>query len=65
LRRRRQDMYKFKAHYKIYDVKIVKKIDLDEKEFETEEEIFLCAMKTAYELIGEKENFKYLEFKGR
>jgi hypothetical protein len=58
-------MYKFKAHYTIYDVKIVKKIDLDRDDFDTERELFKCAMDTAYELIGENEDFKYLEFKGR
>lgn len=57
-------MYYFLAHYidMDMDAEITKKIYIDGQFFDTQKEIYLCAMDKAYDMTGENEMFSSLEF---
>ena len=59
-------MYTFELHYINIDTgkEISKGIEIDRQLFDTEKEIFLYAMKMAYDMMKENELFSSLEFIG-
>ena len=59
-------MYLFELHYIDIDTdrKISKGLEVDRQLFDTEKEVFLYAMKMAYDMMKENELFSSIEFIG-
>ena len=59
-------MYTFELHYIDVDTgrDIIKTLKVDSQLYETEKEIFIHAMKRAYEMMNEYELFCRLDYKG-
>lgn len=59
-------MYTFELHYiDIYTAReIIKTLKVDSQLYDSEEEIFIHAMKRAYNLMNENELFFRLDYKG-
>ena len=60
------DMYTFELHYIDVDtgIDIVKTLKVDSQLYDTEKEIFMHAMKRAYDMMNEHELFFRLDYKG-
>ena len=60
------DMYTFELHYIDIDTDrdIVKTLKVDSQLYDTEKEIFIHAMKRAYDMMNEHELFFRLDYKG-
>ena len=59
-------MYTFELHYIDIDTDrdIVKTLKVDSQLYDTEKEIFMHAMKRAYDMMKENELFTRLDYKG-
>ena len=59
-------MYTFELHYIDIDTgrDIIKTLKVDSQLYETEKEIFIHAMKRAYDMMEEYELFTRLDYKG-
>ena len=59
-------MYTFELHYIDIDTDrdIIKTLKVDSQLYDTEKEIFIHAMKRAYDMMEEYELFTRLDFKG-
>ena len=59
-------MYTFKLHYIDIDTgrDIIKTLKVDSQLYDTEKEIFIHAMKRAYDIMTENELFTRLDYKG-
>ena len=59
-------MYTFELHYIDVDTgrDIVKTLKVDSQLYDTEKEIFMHAMKRAYDMMNEHELFTRLDYKG-
>ena len=59
-------MYTFELHYINTDTskEITKTLKVDRQLYETEKEIFIHAMKRAYDMMNEYELFYRLDYKG-
>lgn len=63
---RLSDMYTFELHYIDVDTgrDIIKTLKVDSQLYDTEKEIFMHAMKRAYDMMNEHELFFRLDYKG-
>ena len=59
-------MYTFELYYIDVDTgrDIIKTLKVDSQLYETEKEIFIYAMKRAYDMMNEQELFYRLDYKG-
>ena len=59
-------MYTFELHYIDVDTgrDIIKTLKVDSQLYDTEKEIFMHAMKRAYDMMNEHELFLRLDYKG-
>ena len=64
--KRLSDMYTFELHYIDIDTgrDILKTLKVDSQLYDTEKEIFIHAMKRAYDMMNEHELFFRLDYKG-
>ena len=65
-KKRGSDMYTFELHYIDIDTDrdILKTLKVDSQLYDTEKEIFMHAMKRAYDMMNEHEMFFRLDYKG-